>query len=205
MVSVDLDDKSLSTVLVDADGRSERILSWKQENLATGEAAELAVTPLESGASSTPIYQSLGAHGAVLALPDGEDWFVLREGRPAYDEPVVSVYRADGAVTLVGTLDTLWAIGVDYKYRTGERSLEPGPSAYVGHCDQNGCGSYRFFLDPVRLEEVASRALPEPGLRGHYSRRLACGGADFWVVTRDGPEAPMRFWSLRIPGRAGFP
>jgi hypothetical protein len=205
IASIDLVDTHFLNLLVGADGRSERVLSWIQENPATGEASEVAVTALETGASSTRIYRGPGGFSAaVLALPFGDDWYLLRDGRPG-DAPPVSVYRSDGAVTLVGTLDASWAMGVDYEYRNGERPLEPGPSAYVRHCDEGGCGSYRFYLDPVSLEQVARIALPEPGFRVSYSRAIACGGADLWVATQSSDDAPTRYWSLRIPGRVGSP
>jgi hypothetical protein len=206
VASIDFVDKSFQRVLVGADGRSERVLSWKQATQITEEDAEVAVTALESGAQSELIYRGPGGPiWGVSALPDGDAWVVLRDGRVSENEPAVFVYRSDGTATLVGTLDTVLAMEVDYEYRTGERRLEPGPSAYVTHCDQSGCGSHRFWFDPPSLEEVASVPLPEPGLDVDYSRRLACGGADLWVVTMDGDDAPARFWSMRIPGRTGFP
>jgi hypothetical protein len=206
LATIDFVDKSVQRVLVGADGRSERVLSWKQATQITEEDAEVAVTALESGAQSELIYRGPGGPiWGVSALPDGDAWVVLRDGRVSENEPAVFVYRSDGTATLVGTLDTVLAMEVDYEYRTGERRLEPGPSAYVTHCDQSGCGSHRFWFDPPSLEEVASVPLPEPGLDVDYSRRLACGGADLWVVTMDGDDAPARFWSMRIPGRTGFP
>ena len=202
IASIDLEGKSLQSVIVGADGRSESIVSWVQENRNTEEAAEVAVSALETGARPTLIYRGPGGPmWGVMALPDGDDWFALRDGR--LDEPAVFVYRTDG--TVVGTLDSPWAMGVDYEYRTRERPLEPGPSAYVRHCDESGCASHRFHLDPVSLVEVARVALPEPGLREHFSRAIACGGADLWVVPQATAGAPTRYWSMRIPGRAGFP
>jgi hypothetical protein len=205
IASIDLEGRRLQRFLLGADGRTERVLSWVQENPATGESAEVAVSALETAATPELIYRGRGGpmYG-VFAVPHGEDWFVLRDGM-VDEAAAVFVYGSDGAATLVGTLDDRWALGLDQEYRSGERSLETGPSAYVTDCDKDGCRTHRFWLDPVSLEEVASVALPEPGLSVDFSRRLACGGADVWLVTSAGADAPARFWSLRIPGRAGFP
>jgi hypothetical protein len=201
IASIGLAGKHFMDLLVDADGRSESVVSWVQENQVEGEPSEAAVTALETGASPTIVYRGLGSRvAAVITLPDGDDWFALRDGR--VDEPAVSVYRNS---VLLGSVDADWAWKVDDEYRTRERPLEPGPSAYVRHCDESGCASHRFHLDPPSLEEVATVALPEPGLRAYYSRAIACGGADLWVVTQAVPGDATRHWAMRIPGRAGFP
>ena len=204
ITSIDLEDKSLLNILIGADGRAERVLSWRQANAATGESGEVSVTPLETGAEGRPIYSGPGGKlNAPIPLPAGEEWFVLID--QGFAQPAVSVYRTDESVTLVGAVDPLWAIDVDPEYRTARRPLEPGPSAYVRHCDENGCGSFLFSFDPVGLEEVGRVMLPEPNLRTSFSRAIACGGADFWVVTSTGDGAPFRYWSMRVAGRAGFP
>lgn len=203
IASVDLVEMSPLIVLVDDEGRSERIVSWQQASSITSENAKVSVTALETGATPRLIYTGLGGrNSALIPLQDGDDWYLLRDGD--FGEPAVTVYRSDDALSVVGTLDVDWALGVDFEYRTGERALEPGPSAYVRNCNENECGSYLLRLDTVSLEEVATAELPEPGSHAIMSRALACGGADL-IVANSFPDAPRRYWSLRIPGRAGFP
>jgi hypothetical protein len=208
VAAVDLVDKRLQRVLVDEEGKSERIVAFHNGDQATEGNAELAVFPLENGASLQRIYAGLPCKESLVAVPEKEGFFVVRDG--VGDEPALSVYRGseDGGTLLGsldgGELDLRWAAAIGSDYRSGLRPLETGSSVYVQRCEESGCGSHRFGLDSVTLEEVASVALPEPGLDQYFARSLACGGADIWVVTSAGPDAATRFWSVRIPGNAAF-
>jgi hypothetical protein len=206
VASVDFGDLRPAWPIADASGRSRRMTAFRQANGA--EFAEFAVAALEAGAVPERLYAGPSGQNGLWGLPDEDGWFILRDGTTDEGEDAdrTFVYRGSSeGGELLGSIEMLrGSIPVDYM--TGNRPLAAGPSVYAYGCTRaEGCESRRLTLDPVGVEEVARVALPEPSLVGDYLRPLACGGADVIVVTSEGTDAPTRYWSLRIPGREGFP
>jgi len=203
IASVALEGRRVMTVIDDSSPLAGTLIARRQDDTSL----QIDAIDLLSGRTWEPIYSGPSA-STVMPIADAGGWYVVRDAGPN-DLQSMAVFRSDAESTeLLGSSNDPALRAIDMVYHYGSRPLERGPSAFAMTCDDE-CSSFLVRFEPFAIEAVGSAAVPDSAPFQILSTRwLSCGAADVVVRAEDGPSesgAPVRLWSVRVPGKRGIP